>query len=108
MRKTDIVFLIIAVVLILVFGSSYMSARFLIKLPIGIITLLFVIYWKIMPYKNQLSANYRRYYDITDQVLQPIFKIFSRFNKVKLGATMQMESAPFIICSILIIILILL
>lgn len=108
MRKTDLVILAIAVILVITLGSSYLSAMFLLKLPIGIITLLFVLYWKFMPYKNQLATNYRRYYDMMDKCIQPIFRMFSRYSRIKLGPSMEMESAPFIICSILIVILIIL
>ena len=108
MKKTDLVILAIAVILVITLGSSYLSAKFLLKLPIGLITLLFVLYWKFMPYKNQLATNYRKYYDMMDKFTQPVFRMFSRYSRIKLGPSMEMESAPFIISSILIVILIIL
>lgn len=105
MRKGNLVIFVIAVILVITLGSSFLSIMFFLKLLTGIITLLFVLYWKFTPYKNQLATNYRRYYDLMDKYIKPIFRMLSRYPKIKLGPSMEMESASFIICSILIVIL---
>lgn len=108
MRKGNLVILLSAAILLITLGSSLLSAMFFLKLMIGIITLLFVLYWKFTPYKNQLSSNYRKYYDMMDKYIKPVFRMFSRYSRIKLGLSMEMESSSFIICSILIVILVIL
>ena len=85
----------------------FFSGLFLVKVVIGLATLLVVLYWKMFPYKSQLSPRYLKWFVRIEKVMTHVLGIFKNVPKIQLGQNLAMESAPFIICSILIILLIL-
>lgn len=108
MKKFDIILLIISIVLFASLLVRFLSGIWIFKVLVGIVTLLVLFYWKLAPYKAQLSPKYSSWFTQIERVIKPIWGIFKNVPNIQLGQHLAMESAPFIICSILIIILVVL
>lgn len=105
MKKNDLFLIILAIVLVGLFLSRFLSGIWLFKTAIGLLTLIILLYWKLYPYKNQLSPKYLKWFIQIEKIVSPLWSLFKNVPKIQLGQNLLMESAPFIICSILIIIL---
>jgi len=106
MKKFDIVLASLAIIL---FGGLLHRiglGGFLMRLSIGLMIIIIMIYWKLIPYKNQLSPRYLVIIRKIEKVLTPIFNFLSVLPKFQFGAHISMDLAPLIICSILILLLI--
>lgn len=106
MKKIDLVLTAIVMVIVIPFLVKLFSGIIFVKMIMGFVTLLVVLYWKLYPYKNQLSPKYLKWFIKIENVMTHIFGIFKNVPKIQLGQNLAMESAPFIICSLLIIFLI--
>lgn len=106
MKKFDLILTAIVISIAISFVMRFFSGLFLVKALTGLATLLVVLYWKMFPYKGQLSPKYLKWFVRIEKVMTHVFGIFKNVPKIQLGQNLAMESAPFIICSILIIILI--
>lgn len=105
MKNNDLFLIILAIVLAGLFLSRFLSGFWLIKAAVGLLTLTILLYWKLYPYKNQLSPIYLKWFIQIEKTVTPLWSLFKNVPKIQLGQNLAMESAPFIICSILIIIL---
>ena len=105
MKKFDLFLIAVAAVALLSLVGRILSGMWLIKFIVGIATLLVLLYWKLVPYKGQLSSQYMNWFVRIEKIIRPIWNMFNAVPNIQLGSNLSMESAPLIICSILIIIL---
>lgn len=108
MRKSDFVLIAIAVMMVISLMVRFLSGLWFLKLLVGIYTIVMLIYWKLSPYKTQLSTQYIKWFNYAERIIQPIWNLFKKLPKIQLGQHLAMDVAPFIICCILIILLIVL
>lgn len=106
MKKIDVVLILLAVGLFWGLFHKIGMGIYLVRLLLGLITMVIMIYWKLAPYKSQLSPRYLAIANRIENILNPIFRAFSRLPKFQFGTHLSMDLAPFIVCSILIILLI--
>ena len=105
MKKFDWFLIAVAIITFLSLFGRILSGIWFVKLIVGIATLLVLLYWKLAPYQGQLSQKYLDWFVRVEKVMKPIWNLFNAVPNIQLGRNLSMESAPFIICSILIIIL---
>lgn len=108
MKKFDLILITIVSLICIWIINSFLSAIFIVKAIVGLITLVVLLYWKLSPYKHQLSPKYFKYYSYVETGITPVWNLFQNVPRIQLGQGLAMDSAPVIISSILILILIVL
>ena len=113
MDKTEIIRIsIIALIIVALLNAIGMSGnvniKWLLKLVTGFSLFIVILYWKVLPYKNKLNEANLKKFETVAGICDPIFNLFSRLPKIKLGDYTDMNSAPLAVCGILILILMML
>ena len=107
MKKFDYILIVIAIFMGSMLITKLLSGMIFIKAIVGLITMVMLLYWKLSPYKQQLSPKYQNWFSHIEKCVRPVWNLFRNIPKIQLGHNLSMEAAPFIACSILIIILVL-
>ena len=106
MKNVDYILWFAAILICSLAIGTFVSRLFVLKLIVGIYTMIMLIYWKLYPYRNQLGPKYQRLFMEVDKSVRPIWDLFKKIPNITLGPNLSMEAAPFITCAILLIILI--
>lgn len=106
MKKTDIIITVIAAFLL--FTVVGHSIPILIQTLAGVLLLATVLHWKITPFKDQLSLNYKKTYYYCDKVIGILLAPASHIPKLQIGPRVQLDMSYFIIIAILSLTLIIL
>ena len=106
MKKMDYWLLCIAVLIVIFLcGSNW---RFFLKLLMGVILVVFVVYWKIIPYKTMLLKKYQDVFNAIDKIVNPIITLLQFIPKIKLGNNFQLDTSFLVVVSVIILTLIIL
>lgn len=106
MKKTDVVLVFVSLaVLFLILGSSWI---YLAKMILGAFLITFTLYWKLVPYKNELTGNYQKLFVKFDAVISFLLGLFKACPRISIGTRLQLESSYLIIISLIVLLLIIL
>lgn len=110
MNKTEIIRISIIALLIVALFNAFgiggnVNIKWLLKLVTGFSLFIVILYWKVLPYKNKLSEANLKKFETVGNICDPIFNLFTRLPKIKLGEYTDMNAAPLAVCGILILIL---
>lgn len=108
MKKIDLILIAVAFCMAATAIVKFLSGIWILKLLVGMVTLVVLLYWKLAPYKSQLSPKYLQCFNQVEKCIKPVWGLFKNVPMIQLGNRLLMEAAPFIICSVLIILLIIL
>ena len=103
--------LIVSIILMLLFFISNANSAFiyLFKILITVIVISIIFYEKTFNFKDKLNTYLRIYLNYCHLVLNPIYLTINKVIKpINLGLNISLSTAPFIILTILLIILIIL
>lgn len=103
--KISVIALIIVALLNAIGMSNNIQIKWLLKLVTGFSLFIVILYWKVLPYKNKLSEANLKKFETVGNICDPIFNLFTKLPKIKLGDYTDMNSAPLAVCGILILIL---
>lgn len=104
MKKSDIFLIIIASILLSMLIGSYWIIFLKLLSALFLITL--VLYWKIVPFKNQLFAKYQRAFSIIERMTTRLLGILDFIPKIQLGQHLWLDSSFIIYIIFLLTILI--
>jgi len=108
LKRGDYILFGISLILVIVVLGSIGNILFFLKSVLGLALITFMLYWKLLPYKNQLYPKHIKIIDGIEKVLTPITTILAKIPKYQFGQHLSMDMGLFIICSILVIALIIL
>lgn len=108
MKRFDRIIVYIAILLLVVLLTSFASFVNIAKILVGLIILAFVIHWKLAPYKANLSPKYFNWFVKAENIINPVLNLLKNTPKIQIGQNFYLDSAPVIICGVLITILIIL
>lgn len=107
-KKSDYILITLSTVLALGIAIHSIGWIYIIKLIIGIVTFVVFLYWKLLPYKNQMYPNYEKILSSIERFLGPIMRQMNYIQSLKLGNHLSMDMRPYYLCSLCIILLIVL
>lgn len=110
MNKTEIIRISIIALLIVALFNAFgiggnVNIKWLLKLVTGFSLFIVILYWKVLPYKSKLNEDNLKKFESVGNICDPIFNLFTKLPKIKLGDSTEMNSAPLAVCGILILIL---
>lgn len=106
MKKKDLGLIFVAILLLCsILGFSWLI---FIKVIAGLFMFLFVLYWKIIPYKMQLSINNQRLFGYFEKIFCILVNNLNFIPNIQLGQNIQIGSSYVAVIAVLIIILIVL
>ncbi len=90
MRKSIV--LLIGIILLLgaltkgnwIIGLKLLCALFLIML---------ILYWKIVPFKNQLFSKYQKIFSIAERISIKLLNVLSFIPKIQIGQRLQLDTS---------------
>lgn len=103
--KISVIALIIVALLNAIGMSNNIQIKWLLKLVTGISLFVVILYWKTIPYKSKLNEANLKKFEAVGNICDPIFNLFTKLPKIKLGDYTDMNAAPLAVCGILILIL---
>lgn len=106
MKKIDIIITVIAAFLL--FTVVGHSIPILIQTLAAVLLLATILHWKITPFKDQLSPNYKRAYHYCDKVIGVLLAPVSQIPKLQVGPRVQLDTSYVTIIAILSLTLIIL
>ena len=106
--RISVIALIIVALLNAIGMSNNIQIKWLLKLATGFSLFVVILYWKVIPYKSKLNEDNLKKFETVGNICDPIFNLFTKLPKIKLGDSTEMNSAPLAVCGILILILMML
>lgn len=61
------------------------------KLLCAMFLIILILYWKIVPYRQQLFPKYQKAFDITERILIRLQNVLSFILKIQLGQHLQLD-----------------
>lgn len=61
------------------------------KLLCAMFLIILILYWKIVPYRQQLFPKYQKAFDITERILIRLQNVLSFIPKIQLGQNLQLD-----------------
>ena len=61
------------------------------KLLCAMFLIILILYWKIVPYRQQLFPKYQKAFDITERILIRLQNVLSFIPKIQLGQHLQLD-----------------
>lgn len=97
MKKSIV--LLICIALILLGTLTRRNWIIGLKLLCALSLIIFILYWKIVPFKQQLFPKYQKAFDITERILIRLQNVLSFIPKIQLGQHLQLDMS-LILCII--------
>ncbi|MGL5980120.1 MAG: hypothetical protein ACRCZY_04435 [Phocaeicola sp.] len=106
MKKTDIGLLVLSlIVLFLLIGTNSVCFA---KIVLGLFLIIFALYWKIAPFKSELTDKYKLLFLRFEKIALLLLAPFKLCPKMRLGNRIQLETSYLVIFTIIILLLIIL
>lgn len=78
------------------------------KLLCAMFLIILILYWKIVPYRQQLFPKYQKAFDITERILIRLQNVLSFIPKIQLGQHLQFDMSLIVGIIFMLIILVIL
>lgn len=105
MKRTDIILFATAFA-VFVGLLLYIGALVILRVAVCLIVIGLVLYWKILPYKNQLYPQYAKVADSIGKVINPLLQLFNKMPNIQLGDKLFVDTKYLVLCSLLLLLLI--
>ena len=69
------------------------------KLLCAMLLIVLILYWKIVPFRQQLFPKYQKAFDITERILIKLQNVLGLIPKIQLGQHLQLDMS-LIVCII--------
>lgn len=104
MKKTDYGLLMVSIIVLFLLLDSHWI--YCVKAILGAFLIIFALYWKLVPYKSELTGNYHELFSRVDRVFLFLLKLFKSCPRIGIGNRLQLDTSYLVIILIVVIILI--
>lgn len=84
----------------------FFDALVILKVIVCLLVLGLILYWIILPYRNQLYPQYAKIADRIGIVLNPVLQLFNKMPNIQLGDKLFVDTKYLILCSLLLLLLV--